>query len=225
MTLTVPRGGGRPAQDTTPDTTSATTPKTTSATTPGTTQARGWYALVLVGGTLGALTAAWQTVERIAWGADPTSGSICEINAVLSCSSVFSHWQSSALGVPNSLIALPLFAMIAATGLAGLLGSQLSRRYLASMFGAMVFFAAFITWYLQQSAFSIGVLCLFCVGCAVNLMVAGIGLTRVADAESALGDGALGRRVRLQVEAGGDLIIWAGFAVVLAVMLVAGLAF
>lgn len=53
------------------------------------------------------MTAAWQTVERIAWAADPQAPSVCEINTVLSCSSVYPHWQSSALGIPNSLIALP----------------------------------------------------------------------------------------------------------------------
>lgn len=184
-----------------------------------------WYALVLAGGLLGAGTAAWQTVDRIAWAADPTAGSICEINAVLSCSSVFSHWQSSALGIPNSLVALPLFGLLAATGLAGLMGSRLAPRYLATVFGLNVFFAAFIVWYLEQSAFPIGVLCLFCLGCGVNAVITGVGLTRAVVAEHALGSGRLGREVGLLVESGADLIAWAGLVLVVAAMLVVGLAF
>lgn len=184
-----------------------------------------WYALVLAGGVLGAATAAWQTVDRIAWAADPTAGSICEINAVLSCSSVFSHWQSSALGIPNSLIALPLFGLLAATGLAGLMGSRLSPGYLATVFGMNVFFAVFIVWYLEQSAFPIGVLCLFCLGCGVNAVLTGVGLTRVVAAEQALGHGRLGREVGLLVESGADLILWIGVVLVVAAMLVVGLAF
>ncbi len=97
-----------------------------AAEVPRRTASKPWYALALAGGALGVTTAAWQTVDRIAWAADPTTGSLCEINSVLSCSSVFSHWQSSALGIPNSLVALPLFGLFAATGLAGLLGSRLS---------------------------------------------------------------------------------------------------
>jgi uncharacterized membrane protein len=186
---------------------------------------RRWYAVMLVGGALGILTAAWQTVDRIGWAANPNAGSICEINSVLSCSSVFSHWQSSALGIPNSLIALPLFGLFAATGLAGVLGSDLSRGYLGTVFGMNVGLALFITWYLQQSAFPIGVLCLFCLGCGVNAVIAGIGVTRVAAAQQALGDGRVGQELRRQVAAGADLIAWVGLLLVWAAMLVVGLAF
>ncbi len=141
---------------------------------------RRWYAVLLAGGTLGIVTAAWQTVDRIAWAANPHAGSVCEINKVLSCSSVFSHWQSSALGIPNSLVALPVFGVLAATGLAGLLGSVLARGYLATILAVNVGFALFITWYLEQSAFALGILCLFCLGCGVSAVVSGVGLTRAA---------------------------------------------
>jgi hypothetical protein len=48
---------------------------------------------VLLGGLAGVVTASWNP-ERIAWAADPTL-TVCEISAVVSCSSVF-HQQSSA---------------------------------------------------------------------------------------------------------------------------------
>jgi len=184
---------------------------------------RPWYLLMLVGGALGLFTAGWQTVERIAWASDPQATSVCEINAVLSCSSVFSHWQSSALGVPNSLVAMAVFGFVASTGLAGLLGSQLSRAYLATVFGMTVFMTAFVVWYLEQSALSIGVLCLFCVGCAVNLIVAGLGITRVAARAGALGRGGLGRGVTAMVSSGADIVAWLGLAALLTLMMVLGL--
>lgn len=186
---------------------------------------RRWYALMLLGGSLGIVTAAWQTVERIAWAKNPDAKSFCEINAVLSCSSVYSHWQSSALGIPNSLISLPVFALLASGGLAGVLGSQLSRAYLATLFGLTVFMAGFVTWYMEQSAFAIGVLCLFCIGCAVNILLVGIGITRVAAARQALGDGRVGRELRLLVESRSDLIAWGGLALVITTMLFVGLTF
>lgn len=186
---------------------------------------RRWYALMLLGGSLGIVTAAWQTVERIAWAKNPGASSICEINAVVSCSSVYSHWQSSALGIPNSLVALPVFALIASAGLAGVLRSELSRAYLASILGLTVFMALFVTWYMEQSAFAIGILCLFCLGCAVNIILAGIGVTRVAAAQHALGHGRADRQLQLQVEANTDVIAWVGLALVIATMLFVGLAF
>ena len=186
---------------------------------------RRWYALMLLGGGLGIVTSAWQTVERIAYAADPGSRSVCEINAVFSCNSVFDHWQSSALGIPNSLISLSVFALIAATGLAGVLGSRLSGSYLATVFGTTLFMTLFIVWYMEQSAFAIGVLCLFCVGCGVNIIVAGMGITRIAAAEHVLGHGPADRELRLLVESRADLIAWLGLAAIIAVMLFVGLAY
>lgn len=185
--------------------------------------ARGWFVLMLVGGLLGAVAAGWQLVERIAY-ADGADTGICEINSVLSCSSIFSHWQSSALGVPNTLVSLPVFALLASAGLAGVLGSRLSRSYLATLLGLTVFMAVFMTWYMQQTAFSIGALCLFCTVGAASLIGVGVGLTRVADAEGALGTGGAGRQLRLLVEARADLILWGGLAALITVLLVTGLA-
>jgi uncharacterized membrane protein len=45
----------------------------------------------------------------------------------LSCTSVFDHWQSSALGIPNSLIALPAAGadLIVWIGLAAVIAAML----------------------------------------------------------------------------------------------------
>jgi uncharacterized membrane protein len=185
--------------------------------------ARGWFAAMLVGGVLGVIAAGWQLVERIAYADGTNDGSLCEINSVISCNSIFTHWQSSALGVPNTLISLPVFALLASAGLAGLLGSRLSRSYLATLFGLTVFMAAFMTWYMQQSAFAIGALCLFCTVGAASLITVGIGLTRVVDAERALGNGRAGLQLRLLVEARADLIIWVGLGALITVLLFLGL--
>ncbi len=186
--------------------------------------AAGWAVLMVVGGLLGVVSGAWQTVERIHFAAGTNADALCEINAVLSCNSVFTHWQSSALGIPNSLISLPVFALLASGGLAVLLGTRLSRAYAVSLLGTTLFMAAFLTWYMQQSAFAIGVLCIYCTVCAVALVAVGVGVTRVVDAEQALGTGRAGRQLRLLVEARADLIVWAGLAALIAVLLYLGLA-
>jgi hypothetical protein len=93
------------------------------------------------------------------------------------------------------------------------------------MLGATVFMAAFLSWYMQQSAFAIGALCLFCTICAACVVAVGIGLTRVVDAEQALGTGRAGTQLRLLVEARADLIIWAGLAALIGALLWLGLGF
>lgn len=185
--------------------------------------ARPWWGLVLGAGLLGVGTTITQTVERIAYLKNPQALSICDINSTLSCTSVFSHWQSSALGIPNSLIGLTVFAVLGSAGLAGVLGARLPRAYVATLLGLTVFMAGFITWYMEQSAFAIHVLCLFCVGCAVSVVTAGVGITRVAAAQHALGDGRAGYWLRLLVQSRADLVAWFGLALVIAAMLLFGL--
>jgi hypothetical protein len=71
------------------------------------------------------------------------------------------------------------------------------------------------------SAFAIGVLCLFCLGCLVNIVVAGAGL--VVAAEHALGRGRADRELGLLVDSHSDLIAWAGVLLVVGAMLYVGL--
>lgn len=212
MTTTLGTPGGATGQD--PGPVSPADPRAT----------RRWWWVVLVGAAAGVVATVWQTVERLRYAAGDTD-SFCDISATLSCSSVYTHWQSSALGIPNSLIGLPVFALIAGTALAALLGSRLSATHLRVVLGLALFMTAFVTWYLQQTAFSIGALCLFCVGCMVSISLAGAGLVRVADAEGALGKGRLAARVRAAVDSWVDLALWLGLGMLVAVMLVVGLAF
>lgn len=184
---------------------------------------RRWYAVMLAGGVLGVVSAGWQVVERINWASDPNSLSVCELSSRVSCSTVFSHWQSSALGIPNGVIALPVFAFIAAAGLAGVMGALLSRRFLATVFGVTVFMTTFITWYMAETAYDIRVVCLFCTACMLNIVIAGVGITRVVAGERALGEGRSGRGLALLVSANADLLAWAGLVMVVAAMLFSGL--
>lgn len=185
----------------------------------------GWWWLVLAGSLLGIVSTIWQTVERIAWAAGEAGPSFCEISSVVSCTSVYGHWQSSALGVPNSLIGLPVFAIVASGAVSALLGSRPSPAYLRTLFGLTLFMTVFATWYVEQMAFSIGSLCVFCLGCLVFIAVTGMGLTRVVAAEGALGAGRAGRTLTALVGSGGDVAVWVGLGLVVVTMLVVGLGY
>lgn len=186
---------------------------------------RPWYALMLAAGAVGMVSAGWQLVERIAYAENADAASVCDFNVVLSCSSVFGQWQSSALGVPNTLVSLPVFAALAATAAGGILGSRFARPYLAALLGLSLFMAAFATWYSYQSAFVMGAMCLFCTIGSAAVLTAGIGVTRVAAAERALGDGRAGRVLALLVSSRSDVIAWFGLILINAAMLYFGLAF
>ncbi|QNN51320.1 vitamin K epoxide reductase family protein [Nocardioides mesophilus] len=185
--------------------------------------ARGWWLLVLGAALLGIVGTIWQTVERIAFESGSQGPSFCEISSVVSCSSVYAHWQSSALGVPNSLVGLPVFAILASGAASALLGSRLSRGYLRLVLGLALFMTGFATWYMQQTAFDIGSLCVFCAASLALIMLAGLGLVRIAAAEAALGSGRTGRTVAGLVDAGLDIALWVALGLGVATMLVLGL--
>lgn len=162
---------------------------------------------------------ATQVVERIAVLKDPTASLLCDVNATVSCSSVLAAWQSSViLGIPNAFIGGVMFAMFLATGLAGLLGSRLSSSFTVAMLALVVFFAAFATWFMMQTAFSIGALCLWCTGIVTAVAVIGASLTRVA-ATAAHPDS----RVALLDRSGVDVIVWAGWWVLVLGLVAVGL--
>lgn len=165
------------------------------------------WIVVVAASAVGIAFTAQQTVERIATLKDPAAALLCDLNAVVSCTTVLGAWQSSVvLGIPNAFIGAVMFALFLATGLAGLLGSQLSRSYLLTVLGLVVFFALFATWFMMQTAFVIGALCLWCTGIVTAVALIGAAVSRVV-VRSSPADG----RMALLGRAGIDLLVWLGW--------------
>ena len=102
-------------------------------------------------------------------------------SGTVSCSNVLAAWQSSViLGIPNAFIGAVMFAAFLSAALAALLGSQLSAAYLRLVLGLVVFFAAFATWFMWQTAWDIGALCLWCAGIVTCIAVIGAAVTMTA---------------------------------------------
>lgn len=183
----------------------------------------GWWWAVLVGGLAGIGFTGTQIVEKIAILDDPTTTLACDVNAVMSCTNVLNAWQSSVLGPPNSAIGAVMFAVLASGGLAGVLRTRASRAYLLTMWGLAVFFLCFASWFMYETAFSIGNLCLWCTGIVTAEVVICASLTRLAQRDSALGTGSAGRALSTMVRSNSDLVIWAGWWLVIAALLWLGL--
>lgn len=165
-----------------------------------------------------------QIVEKITVLADPAGAVlVCDVNAVLSCSRVLDAWQSSVLGPPNALIGAVMFAVLGSGALAGATGSRLAGGYLLGLWALAVGFAGFATWFMAQTAYMIGALCLWCTGITTAILVIVAACTRQVAAAGAL-PGAGGRLLGTMVRSGTDVIVIAGWWLVVAVMLVTGLA-
>lgn len=184
---------------------------------------RGLWATALVAALAGLGFTTVQIMERITILKDPTAGLLCDVNGVVSCSNVLSAWQSSVLGPPNALIGAIMFALLGSGALSGLLGSRLARPYLVTLWGLAVFFLCFASWFMFETAFSIGSLCLWCTGIVTAVVVICACLTRLAERASAFGTGTAGGVLRAAVHTRVDLLVWTAWWLTIAVLLWIGL--
>ena len=129
------------------------------------TKATAPWLFVVIGSSVGAVASFVQVVERISYGDNPVRSLACDINSVFSCSSVFDGWQSSVFGFSNAIMCLLFFGVMLGVGLSGLFGSSVTKGLRLTMHFLSVFFLFFGAWYLQQSAFDIKALCIFCMFC------------------------------------------------------------
>lgn len=180
---------------------------------------RGWWILGVIAGAVGMIFTSVQLLEKISKAKDPGAVLVCDMNAVMSCSTVLDAWQSRVLGVPNSLVGLIMFTILFTAALTPLLGSRHSPRAAAVMWGLTVFFAVFATWFMVQTALVIGALCLWCTAITTSVLLLVVVYTRQGVALGGFGHGAFGRVMAGVVRAGQDLIVvglwWLAIAAVL----------
>jgi uncharacterized membrane protein len=187
---------------------------------------RGWYALVVVAAVVGMASTITQIVERIALAENADADLLCDINGTFSCGSVLTAWQSSVFGpIPNAAIGLSVFALTLGVAGAGLLGSALSK----ATWGVATFFAGFMgcftVWFLAQTAFVIGQVCLYCLVIGTMVLLMNVAWWRIGWRLGYLSGNRFLDGAGWLVRGGTDLLIWAGLGVVVATMMVAGLTF
>jgi uncharacterized membrane protein len=118
--------------------------------------------ILLIGGAVGALASVILSIEVFNKLKNPHFVPICNLNPVLSCTSVASSHQAHAFGFPNYFIGIAGYAVLATVGLALLAGAQFKRWFWLCVEGGLLFAFAFITWLQFQTLYRIGALCIFC---------------------------------------------------------------
>lgn len=163
-------------------------------------------ALAAVAGIASTIT---QIVERIALAENPGKDLFCDISGTVACGGVLTAWQSRVFGIPNATIGLTVFAIFLSAAIGGLLGTEWSRRYRLLLLGLAAFMLGFVAWFLFQSTFVIGAICIFCliIGLAVVLITASA--LRLAVAADDLGDSGVAGFVNRFVRSGDDRWFWA----------------
>lgn len=186
---------------------------------------RGWFAVVAVAAVVGMAATVTQIVERVALAQDANANLLCDINGTFSCGNVLTSWQSSVFGpIPNAAIGLSVFALTLGVAGAGLLSSTLAKAAwgVATFFAG--FMAAFTVWFLAQTAFVIGSVCLYCLVIGTMVLLINVSWWRIGERLGYL----TGNRVLVGagwlVRGGTDIVLWVGLGVIVAEMMVGGLA-
>lgn len=129
------------------------------------------YSLITIAGVIGFLASFLQMIEKVELLKNPNSALFCNINAVFSCTNILNVWQSSVFGFPNSLMCIAFFAILMTAGLIGWTGSTMDKKLRLVFMGLAWFFVGFGFWYLWQSIFVVGALCIFCIICYGAVLV------------------------------------------------------
>lgn len=176
------------------------------------------YAGLALGGAIGTVAAFLQMLEKLQLLADKSTGLYCNINSVFSCTNVLNAPQSSVFGFPNSLMCLMLFMVFMIVGLVGLTGGIISRSMrLATQF-LTLFTLGFGLWFLWQSTYAIGAICIFCLFCFLGLLIVDFAILRLNAADLPISKKAtsgLNRAIRTNY----DLLGWVLLGALVAVLI------
>jgi uncharacterized membrane protein len=118
--------------------------------------------LLLIGGIIVTLASIALSVEVFNRLKNPNYVPVCNLNPVLSCTSVADSNQAHAFGIPNYFLGIAGYGAISAIGLAMLAGATFKRWFWKIIQFGMLFAFLFMTWLQFETIYRIGALCLFC---------------------------------------------------------------
>lgn len=144
-----------------------------------------WNGLVIVFGATASLIAAFMLALEAYWKAlNPNAVFGCDVNEKISCSTVAASWQSTLVpwpgkpNIPNAFFGIGAFTVILVIGVVLACGWRPPKWFTWCFRGGVLFALAFATWLLEQSMFSIGAVCPWCLTMDVGMVFATAGMVR-----------------------------------------------
>lgn len=129
---------------------------------------KGWtlaklFPLILVIGgivaTTASITLSVEVYQRLK---NPAYVPVCNLNPILSCTSVADSPQATAFGFPNYYLGIAGYAAVLTVGTMLLFGAKPNKNFWKLFLGGLTLATAFVHWLIFQSLYRIGSLCLFC---------------------------------------------------------------
>lgn len=172
------------------------------------------YATVTIAAIIGFLASFMQMIEKVTLLSNPQADLVCNINPIFSCTNILNAWQSSVFGFPNSLMCIAFFAIMLAVGLVGWTGGTISKNLRLVFQGIALFFIGFGFWYLWQSIFVVGSLCIFCIFCYSGVLAISYAWLRINQHDLPIGKKAQ-KFIDKTISGGNDIFIWLSIALLI----------
>ncbi len=172
------------------------------------------YIAVTSAATIGLIASFVQMLEKIEILKNPQATLICNINPVFNCTNILDAWQSSVFGFPNSLMRIIFFVSIIILGIVGWTGRQINTKLRLFMQGFSLFFAGFGFWYLWQSIFVVGSLCIYCMFCYAAVLAINWALLRLNQKDIKFNK-TLSKTIDNLIKSNNDIFVWLSIAVII----------
>jgi uncharacterized membrane protein len=118
--------------------------------------------LMIVAGAVATIASTMLAIEVFDRLKNPNFVPVCNLNPILSCTSVADSTQAHAFGFPNYFIGIAGYAAVTAIGIAILAGGRFKRWFWQLIEAGLLLATIFLTWLQFQTLYRIGALCIFC---------------------------------------------------------------
>ena len=134
--------------------------------------------IMLIGSALGLLASFMLSIEALILAKNSHAVLSCDLNSVLSCSTVANHWSATILGFPNSFIGVMTLPVMVTIAVALLAGAKFPRWFMQAAQAGAVLGMVFAAWMFYMSYIEIGALCPWCLTLDAGMTLIFFGLTR-----------------------------------------------
>lgn len=118
--------------------------------------------ILLVGGMIALVASVMLSIEVFDRLKNPDYVPACNLNPILSCTSVADSNQAHIFGFPNYFIGIAGYAAVAAIGAVLIAGARFKKWFWQTAQAGMLLAFVFISWLQFQTLYRIGALCIFC---------------------------------------------------------------
>lgn len=118
--------------------------------------------LLVVCGLLGLLASWYITLDEFQLYKNPNFVPACSINPIISCGNIMKSAQAKVFGFPNPMMGLVAYPVLMCVGMGVLSGARFRRWFWLGLQAGTLFGVGFVTWLQDQSLYSIGSLCPWC---------------------------------------------------------------